>query len=155
MNKITQEQFFGNYRGIVKSHGTGGLCKIFFPGVYDNEFEQNIQKLPWAEPAQPLLAGGSSSNGVFQYPDIGTTVWAFFEAGDISRPVFFAATNNDKSKFIIGENTIKYNNIMIKFGLNNDISISTTGNITATSTGNINVIATGNISIKGSTVGIN
>lgn len=155
MAKKTQEQFFGNYRGIVKAHGTNGMCKIFFPGVYDNAFMTDIPKLPWAEPAQPLFVGGGINNGMFQYPDIGATIWAFFEAGDINRPIFFATTNNNKDKFIIGENSIQYNNISIKLLTNNDITITTTGNINATTTGNINAIATGNVTIKGATVNIN
>lgn len=162
MNKTTQEQFFGNYRGIVKKHGTNGLCKIFFPGVYDIEFEKNIEKLPWAEPAQPLFAGGGSNNGIFQYPDIGSTVWAFFEAGNINKPIFFASTNNNSSKFIIGENCVQYNNISIKLLDNNDISITTTGNITVSTIGNIiatasniSLTSTSNISLNGATININ
>ena len=129
INKIS-DQFFGNYRGIVKAHGQNGLCKIFFPGIYDSTLENNTNSLPWAEPAQPLFAGGASGNGVFQYPDINSVIWAFFEAGNINRPVFFALTNNNKTNFIVGQNSIQYNNVIIKFDSNNNLNISSSGPIT-------------------------
>ena len=91
MNKL-QDQYNGNYRGIVKMHGEKGYCKIYFPGVYPSTYESNATILPWAEPAQPLFVGGGISNGVFQYPDIGSTVWGFFEAGNINKPIFFASS---------------------------------------------------------------
>ena len=123
-NKL-QDKYFGNYRGIVKKHGINGYCKIFFYGVYPIEYETNIDKLPWAEPASELFAGGQSNNGVFQYPDIDTTVWAFFEAGNINKPIFFAQTNDNKSKFISGESSIQYNDMMLKFdNVNKVLTIS-------------------------------
>ena len=134
MDKKLQDQYFGNYRGTVRAHGDNGYCKIFFPGIYDNSYEtKNAISLPWAEPAQPLFAGGASGNGIFQYPDIGATVWGFFEGGNINRPVFFANTNNNKNKFVIGENSIQYNNVVIKLEANNNVSVTTTGTVTVTS----------------------
>jgi hypothetical protein len=98
--------FYGNYRGTVKSHGKNGKCQVFVPSVYNTEFETRFEKLPWAEPAQPLFASGRDGNGVFQYPKLETTVWVFFDGGDINRPVMFASTlgasdNFDKYKYIL------------------------------------------------------
>jgi len=127
MNKL-QDSYFGNYRGIVKQHGVNGLCKIYFPGVYPKEYEKNISKLPWAEPAMPLTGGGSILNGTLMYPDLESTVWAFFESGNINMPVFFAQTNNDKTQFSTGELVIKYNNLLIKLDSNNNaIDITNSG----------------------------
>lgn len=123
MSKL-QDGYFGNYRGTVKKHGENGYCKIFFRGIYPEEYEKNIEKLPWAEPAQPLFAGGALGNGVFQYPDIDSTVWAFFEAGNINYPIFFALTNNDKNKFIQDEFIIHYDKSVIKFDKSNNITIT-------------------------------
>lgn len=123
MSKL-QDGYFGNYRGTVKKHGENGYCKIFFRGVYPEEYETNIEKLPWAEPAQPLFAGGAIGNGTFQYPDIDSTVWAFFEAGNINYPIFFALTNNDKNKFIQDEFIIHYDKTVIKFNKNNNLTIT-------------------------------
>lgn len=110
ISKIHNE-YTGNFRGVVKSHEAYGYCRIFVPGIYPDEWgTSEINKLPIAEPAQPLFAGGASSNGVFQYPDINATVWLFFEYGDISRPIYFACTNNDKDKFKEGLFTIKFKN---------------------------------------------
>lgn len=106
-----QNQFFNNFRGEVKTHEANGFCRIFIPGIYPDEWgTTSVQNLPIAEPAQPLFAGGNDSNGTFQYPDIGSVVWLFFEYGDISRPVYFACTNKDKSKFKEGLFTIKFKN---------------------------------------------
>ena len=127
MNKH-QDSYFGNYRGIVKQHGSNGLCKIYFPGVYPEEYETNITKLPWAEPAMSLGGGGSLFNGTFMYPNIGSTIWAFFEAGNINLPIFFAQTNNDKTQFAAGEFVIRYNNLTFKLdSTNNAINITNSG----------------------------
>lgn len=120
MNKL-QDSYFGNYRGIVKQHGLNGLCKIYFPGVYPKEYETNITKLPWAEPASSLFGGGSLLNGSFMYPDIESTVWGFFEAGNINMPVFFAQTNNDKTQFISGECSIVYGDFLLKLDTTNNV----------------------------------
>lgn len=123
LNKL-QDQYFGNYRGQVLEHGLNGLCKIFIPGVYPEEFKQNKSKLPWAEPCQPLFAGGAIGNGTFEYPDINSTVWLFFEGGNINYPVFFGLSNNDKNKFISGEFIIHYDKSTIKFDKSNHITIT-------------------------------
>lgn len=128
MSNKLQDQYYGNYRGIIKKHGTSGLCKIFVPGVYSENFAINIENLPWAEPCQPLFAGGALNNGVFQYPDIDSTVWLFFEAGNINLPRFFATTNASKTKFIEDIISIEYNNLKIILdSKNNKITISTEG----------------------------
>jgi len=47
-------------------------------------------QLPWAYPATPLFAGAGTGSGTFCVPDIGSTVWIFFENGVIYQPVYFA-----------------------------------------------------------------
>ena len=145
-----QDGYFGNYRGVVKQHGANGYCKIFFPSIYPYEYIKDLSKLPWAEPAMPLVAGGALTNGTFQYPDINSVVWAFFEAGNINNPVFFAQTNNNKVTFVSGEVTITYNNLTIKLDSNNDtIEITNTmydGNIT---------LSADNINLNGDVLNIN
>lgn len=146
-----QDRYFGNQRGIVRAQGSNGYCKIFFPGIFSDSIA--TVNLPWAEPAQPLFAGGAGSNGVFQYPDIGATIWAFFEGGNVNYPVYFAATNNNKNKFVIGENSIQYNNISIKLEANNNVSVTTTG-IVNVNASTINSTATSTIGINAPTVNI-
>ena len=93
----------GFYRGIVKAHSINGRCKIFWPGVSPSEWKDDSSKinlLPDAEQAAPLFASGNNGNGTFCYPDVGSTVWGFFENGDMNYPVYFAATLsfNDNSQ---------------------------------------------------------
>lgn len=91
---------FGIFRGIVKDNtGDKGYCKIFIPGVYPTEYENNTQLLPWAEPAQSLFGGNYSSSaglnsetGICSWPKIDAVVFVFFDQGDHNFPVYFAAS---------------------------------------------------------------
>ena len=69
-----------------------GRCRIFIYGVYPDEWKNSPEKLPPAEQASMLFAGSNMGNGVFSYPNVGATVWCFFENGDQNYPVYFAAT---------------------------------------------------------------
>lgn len=84
----------GFYRGkvIQRSSNKHGLLKIWIPGVYPEEWEDQPSMLPDAEPASPLFAGCNNGNGMFSYPNIGSTVWCFFQNEDQNFPVYFAAT---------------------------------------------------------------
>lgn len=84
----------GFFRGKVvqRSSNKHGLLKIWIPGVYPEEWEDQPAKLPDAEPASPLFAGCCDGNGMFSYPNIGSTVWCFFQNEDQNFPVYFAAT---------------------------------------------------------------
>lgn len=92
-------KYYGNYRAYVLLHGPAGKVKLFIPGVspgatIPSEISADtdyINLLPWAEPAAPIFGGSNNGNGVFSYPNIGSTVWCFFENGDYLRPVYFAA----------------------------------------------------------------
>ena len=82
----------GFYRGTVLQQLEHGLCKIYVYGVYSKNFINDPNRLPIAEPATPLFGGGDNGNGIFSYPNIGSTVWVFFANGDQNYPVYFAQT---------------------------------------------------------------
>ncbi len=84
----------GFYRGKVvqRSSNRHGLLKIWIPGVYPQEWASQPSMLPDAEPASPLFAGCNNGNGMFSYPNVGSTVWCFFQNDDQNFPVYFAAT---------------------------------------------------------------
>lgn len=88
-NKLT-----GFYRGKVLKHLSNGFCKIYIPSVYSQELSsyEMADNLPSAEQAAPLSFGCNSGNGVFSYPNIGSTVWCFFANGDQNLPIYFAST---------------------------------------------------------------
>jgi len=104
---VPNNKYFGMMRGIViKNDDTEfqrGRCKVYVPGVYPEKFKENDgELLPWCEPCQPLFCGGGGDlhkNGTFQYPDVGSTVWLFFENNDITRPVMFGQTTDSEGKF--------------------------------------------------------
>ena len=96
--------FLGNYRGTVldntgtkKNPASKGRCKIWVPSIFpvvidgvgasDSSYKD---KLPWAEPAMPIFGGSSDGQGMCSWPEVGATVWVFFEGGDIKHPVYFA-----------------------------------------------------------------
>lgn len=75
-------QLFGFYRGRVVKHGKSGFCKVFIPGVYPDKYEYMPDYLPDAEQASPVFGGGTQRNGMISIPDVGATVWCFFQNGD-------------------------------------------------------------------------
>lgn len=81
--------FSGNMRGTVVANvdplGKSRI-KVRVFGVYD---DMEVDHIPWAEYADPLMGGGLDSGGTF-IPDMGDKVWVFFEAGDHMQPVYFA-----------------------------------------------------------------
>jgi len=101
--RAKNNEYHGFYRGTVVNNDdteNRGRCKIYIRGVYNEEFEGNDgAQLPWAEPCQPLFCGGGGSNGTFQCPDMNSTVWCFFENGDVMKPVFFGQTTDKDGTF--------------------------------------------------------
>ena len=99
--RVRNNEYTGMYRGTVLDNedpGGRGRCKVYVYGVYDEKFKEDKGKnLPWAEPSQPLFCGGNGKNGTFQCPDLGATVWVFFDSGDITRPVMFGQTTDAES----------------------------------------------------------
>ena len=138
--------FSGMYRGIVKSHGSNGLCKVFVPSIMPQKYENTPNELPWCEPAQPLMFN-STNGGMFQYPEIGEVVWVFFMGGDVSKPIMFATSLgskfiNDPKKFVIKTDT---------FIMEVDDTQSTTNITINTLNVNSNVNITGNLKVSGNT----
>ena len=125
---------FGIFRGIVKDNtGDKGYCKIFIPGIYPAEYENNTQLLPWAEPAQSLFGGNYSSSGlnsetgICSWPKIGAVVFIFFDQGDHNFPVYFAASQGGNG-WIAEHNkqyTIQTDNVKIRIDDNPSNSKST------------------------------
>lgn len=112
-------QYDGMYRGTVVNNDDPehrGRCKIFIRGVYNDKFKDNNgQYLPWAEPSQPLFCGGIERNGTFQCPDMGSTVWCFFESGDTTRPVFFGQTTDAQGYFDTDHCKLYWDGMYIEF----------------------------------------
>ena len=132
-NKLT-----GFYRGIVLKHLSNGFCKVWIPGVYPDEWNsyESADMLPSAEQAAPLGFGSCSGLGLFSYPNIGATVWCFFQNGDQNLPVYFAATlggqeasaNWDKARAMAGSHPddAYVHKLHVK---NSDIEVYETGQI--------------------------
>jgi phage baseplate assembly protein gpV len=138
--------FNGNYRGIVKTHGDNGRCKVFVPSIMPVEFEDKPNDLPWCEPAQPLFAS-TENGGMFQYPSINSTVWVFFEDGDINLPVMFAVSLGDK--FFDGSNNKKFLLKTDKFTMEIDDASDLTTITINTVNVNANMNVVGNVTVDG------
>ena len=84
----------GFYRGKVVKHCISGYgrCKVFIPGVYPDEKENDPNSLPDAEQISPLFGGSLDGNGVFSYPNLGSIVICGFWNGDQNMPFFFGST---------------------------------------------------------------
>ena len=85
-----------------------------FIGVYPDEYKSQANLLPWAEPAMGIAGGAwTSEKGTFKEtgwcsaphdgqglgPDQGAQVFVFFEAGDLNKPVYFAAAQSGPGWF--------------------------------------------------------
>ena len=93
MNK--EEKYFGFYRGTVEQLLNKGFIKISIPGILyfeDDEGNLDISKLPPAECASTPFGGNSKNIGLFAYPELYSTVWCFFENGDLNKPIYFATS---------------------------------------------------------------
>ena len=82
----------GLFRGTVVRHELNGQCKVFIKEIYPPEYENKPDMLPDAEIGTPIFGGGVCGNGMFSYPNIGTTVWVMFQNGDQNLPVILAQT---------------------------------------------------------------
>lgn len=78
-----------NGKKITKSGN--GKCKIWIPGVYADELRDNPDALPDAEQISPLFGGSWNGNGVFSYPNLGSTVICGFYNEDQNFPFFFGS----------------------------------------------------------------
>lgn len=163
----------GFYRGIVKAHSPNGKCKIFWPGVTPAEWFEDDEKLsliPDAEQAAPLFASGGDGNGTFCYPEVGTTVWGFFENGDANFPVYFATTlsfndnsttYNDELKWDLlksrrDKRIIKVDEFTITINSENESVVvdNGVGHITLSKDGKISLDTSNDIDIVGNNVNI-
>lgn len=126
---------YGIYRGVVLDNDDPGIagsdvkkgfgrCKVFFEGIYPEEFKSAAGKLlPWAEPIFPIFGGNAYTQtqqeldkkltpqvikgwtnkytGWCSIPHVGAYVWGFFQEGNINYPKFFGmsqAGNNFMSE---------------------------------------------------------
>jgi hypothetical protein len=74
--------WFGKYRGIVDTVGTGadlGLITAIVPEVLGEQVSQ------WARPSVPFAG---AQHGFVALPEAGDGVWIEFEAGDVSKPIW-------------------------------------------------------------------
>jgi hypothetical protein len=134
MNNSNKVKHLGIYRGVVIDNNDPGIsvktnandvkiqpfgrCKIFFEGIYPDEFREKPELLPWAEPVYPIFGGNAATEphrlqeeksksdiiknysnelvGWSSTPHIGAYVWGFFEDGNIQYPKFFGTTQTGK-----------------------------------------------------------
>ncbi len=91
-NELTSK-YYGKYRASVVDRDDPlqkGRLRLSIPAVLGDE------ESGWAMPCFPN--GGISETGIFSVPEVGAHVWAEFEAGDISSPIwagtFFGADDD-------------------------------------------------------------
>lgn len=79
-------RFFGKYRAFVRDHHDPerlGRCRLEIPAVL------GIGRENWSDWAWPCFPfGGTDNCGTFLVPPEGASVWAEFEGGDPSYPIW-------------------------------------------------------------------
>ena len=81
-NKLT-----GFYLGKVLKHLSHGCIKAFIPSVYPESLSASPDSLPVCMQVVPQFVGNNAGNGVFSYPNIGSTIVCFFANGDQNLPM--------------------------------------------------------------------
>lgn len=98
--KTTAQDLTGIWRGVVEDNKDPekiGRCKVRVFGLHSpNKEESNrdgipTDHLPWAEPALPVIGGGTTGYGMFGVPLQGSHVFLFFENKNIRKPIYFAS----------------------------------------------------------------
>lgn len=89
----------GVFLGTVLKHLPHGRCKIYIPAAYHEVYDHNPDYLPSALQATTIFAGNHDGNGVFSYPNIGSTVICFFLNGDANFPIYFASLQGGENAF--------------------------------------------------------
>lgn len=149
-----EDNYSGIYIGtVVKQCDDSGACKVFVHGVYPDDFRYIPDQLPTAYPCMPLWGGGRSEdkafpNGIYQYPDLNTTVLVFFASNDINRPYFFAMMDNDKKQFDHDHISIHYGRCYIKLKKGGDLTIYADNDIDIIAGRDINVKCGRNLNEK-------
>jgi len=83
INEWVDERRYGKYRAFVmdnKDPEKRGRLRMVIPSVLGDDMTD------WALPCFPF--GGGQSYGWFAVPEVDAQVWAEFEEGDISRPIW-------------------------------------------------------------------
>ena len=81
----------GFYIGTVLKHMSHGMLKVWIPSVYSDEYKENPDILPNCMQITPQFCGSMNGNGVFSYPNIGSTVVCGFANGDQNLPFTFGS----------------------------------------------------------------
>lgn len=140
-----EDNYTGFYLGTVtKQCDECGACKVFVHGVYPDDFKNDPERLPTAYPCMPLWGGGRSENkdfpnGIYQYPDLNTTVLVFFASNDINKPYFLAMMDHDKGKYDHDSISIHYGECYIQLKKGGDMKIFANHDIDIEATHDINV----------------
>jgi len=82
MNNQTCSQLNGVYFGKVLKHLSHGKLKVYIPSVYPESCLSAPDIVPDCIQVTPLFGGSSTGNGVFSYPNIGSTVVCIFANND-------------------------------------------------------------------------
>jgi len=173
----------GFHRGIVRDNADPsryGRIKVCVPTLFEGI---DTEYLPWAVPAMPFSFGGGAGSGFgcLCVPEIGSTVWVFFEGEDYNQPVYFAAAP-DGAHGLPSEVTTNYPDrrvvktasgiviyvddtdkvIRLTHPTGKYVEMDGSGNVvvdaadvTVQVSGDVTVTASGNITISGSQIDLN
>lgn len=89
LNNEQGKKLSGFFMGKVVKHLSQGMCKVYIPGVYPPTLEKEPDKLPDALQVAPMFGGSFKGNGVFSYPNLGSTVMCGFLNEDQNRPIYW------------------------------------------------------------------
>jgi uncharacterized protein involved in type VI secretion and phage assembly len=85
VSSAQRRAFYGKYRATVadnKDPNQSGCITMYVPQLFDSD------PTDWATPCVPYAPSG---HGFYVIPEVGDTVWAEFEAGDPSKPIWSGA----------------------------------------------------------------
>jgi hypothetical protein len=150
-NPIREKEFLelnfpGIYRAtVIDNTSTDGSVKVLVHPMMNGISESD---LPWAVPAMPVALANS---GIYGLPAVDSTVWVFFDGGDLYSPVYFAGAPCGSD----WPSTVVDGTLLITTPSGQVIKLKEDEGLTIEVVGDVNVTATGNVNVSGALINLN
>lgn len=138
----------GWFLGTVVRHcvANNGMCKVFIHGVYSDTLKNDPESIPDALQITPLFGGSNDGNGIFSYPNIGSTVLCGFLNEDQNKPFFIGSVlggSPAQEKYLDAKPNVTEDNVKTGIDAYNHIISVDKSKIEMNEQGYIDIIAKG------------
>lgn len=96
---VEHHRCYGIYIGTVLQHLSHGKLKVYVHGIYPESCMNDPSTLPTCMQIVPQFGGSHNGNGVFSYPNVGSTVVCSFANGDQNFPIMLGSLQGGENAF--------------------------------------------------------